>query len=64
MCDFTARDQFLESCSREMYVHLKLKTFKNLNEMAKEADLFTEARGGVHTCRNKVPRNNRGAAQS
>ena len=41
-CDFMARDQFLESCSRELYVHLKPKTFKNLDEMAKEADLFAE----------------------
>ena len=32
--------------------------------MAKEADLFIEARGGVYTCRNKVPRDNRGAAQN
>ena len=48
ICDFMARDQFLESCSRELYVHLKPKTFKNLDEMAKEADLFAEARGGIH----------------
>ena len=41
------RDQFLESCSRELYVHLKPKTFKNLDEMAKEADLFADAQGGV-----------------
>ena len=59
-----ARDQFLESCSRELYVHLKPKTFKNLDEMAKEADLFAEARGGVHTCTNKGQRDNRGAAQN
>ena len=64
ICDFMARDQFLESCSRELYVHLKPKTFKNLNEMAKEADLFAEARGGVHTCTNKGQRDNRGAAQN
>ena len=59
-----ARDQFLESCSRELYVHLKPETFKNLDEMAKEADLFAEAREGVHTCVNKRQRDNRGAAQS
>ena len=23
VCDFMARDQLLESCSRELYVHLK-----------------------------------------
>ena len=55
---------FSESCSREFYVHLKPKTFKNLDEMAKEADLFAEARGGVHTCTNKGQRDNRGAAQN
>ena len=43
VCDFFARDQFLDSCSRELYVHLKPKSFKNLEEMAKEADLFAEA---------------------
>ena len=64
ICDFIAQDQFLESCSRELYVHLKPKTFKNLDEMAKEADLFAEARGGVHTCTNKGQRDNRGAAQN
>ena len=64
ICDFMARDQFLESCSRELYVHLKPKTFKNLDEMAKEADLFAEARDGVHTCTNKGQRDNRGAAQN
>ena len=64
ICNFMARDQFLESCSRRLYVHLKPKTFKNLDEMAKEADLFAEARGGVHTCTNKGERNNRGAAQN
>ena len=63
ICDFMGRDQFLESCSQELYVHLKAKTFKNLDEMAKEADLFAEARGGVHTCTNKGQRDNRGAAQ-
>ena len=64
ICDFMARDQFLESCNRELYVHLKPKTFKNLDEMAKEADLFAEARGGVHTCVNRGQRDNRGAAPS
>ena len=43
---------------------MKPKTFKNLDEMAKEADLFAEARGGVHTCTNKGKRDNRGAAQN
>ena len=38
VCDFMARDQFLESCRRELYVHLKPKPFKNLDEMAKEEE--------------------------
>ena len=37
ICDFMALDQLLKSCSRELYVHLKSKTFKNLDEMAFEA---------------------------
>ena len=39
-----------------MYVHLKSKPFKNLDEMAREADLFAEARGGVFSCVNKRQR--------
>ena len=56
LCDFMARDQFLESCSRELYVHLKPKSFKNLDDMAREADLFAEVRGGALTCINKEKR--------
>ena len=32
--------------------------------MAKEADLFAEARGGIHTCTNKWQPDNRGTAQN
>ena len=65
VCDFMARDQFLEACNRELFVHLKPKAFENLDAMAKEADLFAEARGGVFSCVNKGQRdNNKGAAQS
>ena len=63
VCDFFARDQFLDSCSRELYVHLKSKSFKNLEEMAKEADLIAEACGGVYTCVNKAQRNIKGGSQ-
>ena len=31
VCDFITRDQFLVSCSRELYVHLKQKAFENLS---------------------------------
>ena len=65
VCDFMARDQFLEACSRELFVHLKPKAFEKLDAMAKEAGLFAEARGGVFSCVNKGQRdNNKGAAQS
>ena len=63
VCDFFARDQILDSCSRELYVHLKPKSFKNLEEMAKEANLFAEARGGVYTCVDKAQRDNKGGSQ-
>ena len=45
MCDFMARDQSLEACSRELFIHSKPKAFENLGAMAKEADLFPKARG-------------------
>ena len=66
VCDFMARDQFLEACSRELFVHLKPKAFENLDAMAKEADLFAEAHGGVFSCMNKGQRDNdnKGAAHS
>ena len=65
VCDFMARDQFLEACSRELFVHLKPKAFVNLDAMAKEADLFAEARGGVFNCVNKGQRDHdKGAAHS
>ena len=62
VCDFMA----LEACSRELFVHLKPKPFDNLDAMAKEADLFAEARGGVFSCANKGQRHNdnKGAAHS
>ena len=53
-----ARDQFLEACSRELFVHLKPRAFENLDAMAKEADLSAEARGGVFSCVNKEQRDN------
>ena len=58
VCDFMARDQFLEACSRELFVHLKPKVFENLGAMAKEADSFAEARGGVFSCENNGQRAN------
>ena len=50
VCDFLARDQFLDCCSHELYLYLKPKPFKVLGELAHEADLFADARGGVPRC--------------
>ena len=50
VCDFLARDQFLDCYSHELYLFLKPKTFKVLVELAHEADLFADARCGVPGC--------------
>ena len=62
VCDFMARDQCLESC-RELYVHLKPKQFKNLDEMVSGDNLFAEVHGGVFSCVDKGLRSNKGAKQ-
>ena len=36
VCDFMARDQFLEDCSRELFIHLKPKAFDNLRWLRKQ----------------------------
>ena len=53
VCDFMARDQFLDCCSHELYLYLKSKPFKTLGELAHEADLFADAKGGVPLCITK-----------
>ena len=53
VCDFLARDQFLDCCSHELYLYLKPKPFKVLGELAHEADLFADAKGGVPLCISK-----------
>ena len=53
VCDFLARDQFLDCCSHELYLYLKPKPFKAINELAHEADLFADAKGGVPLCITK-----------
>ena len=45
VCDFLARDQFLDCCSHELYLY-----FKVLGGLAHEAHLFADARGGVPGC--------------
>ena len=53
VCDFLARDQFLDCCSHELYLYLKPRPFKVLGELAHEADLFADAKGGVPLCITK-----------
>lgn len=48
MLDYLLRDQLLAICSRELYLFLKEKMFVQLDDMAAQADLFAEARGGSH----------------
>ena len=50
VCDFLARDQFLDCCSHKLYLYLKPEPFKVLGELAYEVDLFANARGGVPGC--------------
>ena len=64
VCDFLARDQFLDCCSHELYLYLKPKTFKVLGELAHEADLFADAKGGVPLCISKGQRGNKGVDQA
>ena len=53
VCDFLARDQFLDCCSHDLYLYLKPKPFKALGELSHEADLFADAKGGVSLCISK-----------
>ena len=62
VCDFLARDQFLDCCSHELYLYLKPKPFKVLGELANEADLFADAKGGVPLC-IKGQRESKGVGQ-
>ena len=64
VCDFLARDQFLDCCSHELYLYLKPKTFKVLGELAHEADLFADAKGGVPLCISKGQRGSKGVDQA
>ena len=64
VCDFLARDQFLDCCSYELYLYLKPKTFNVLGELAHEADLFADAKGGVPLCISKGQRGRKGVDQA
>ena len=64
VCDFFARDQFLDCCSHELYLYLKPKPIKVLGELAYEADLFANAKGGVPLCVAKGQHENKGVGQA
>ena len=64
VCDFLARDQFLDCCSHELYLYLKPKPFKVLGELAHEADLFAYAKGGVPLCITKGQKGSKGVNQA
>ena len=64
VCDFLARDQFLDCCSHELYLYLKPKPFKAIDELAREADLFADAKGGVPLCISKGQHKSRGVDQA
>ena len=64
VCDFLARDQFLDCCSHELYLYLKSKPFKVLGELAHEADLFPDAKGGVPLCISKGQHESKGVGQA
>ena len=59
VCDILTRDQFLDCCSHELYMYLKPKPFKAIDELAHEADLFADAKGSVPMCISKEQRENK-----
>ena len=63
-CDFLARDQFLDCCSHELNLYLKPKPFKAIDELAHEADLFADAKGGVPLCISKGQKERKGVDQA
>ena len=64
VCDFLARDQFLEIANQDMYVFLKPKSFKTLGDMARDADLFADASGGVSYCLASGQRDSKSSRQT
>ena len=60
LVDFLLRDQFLTMCGKELYLFLKERSFTNILDMATQADLFAEARGGSQ---NVITRDIKGGNQ-
>ena len=63
ICNFLARDQFLNCCSHEFYLYLEPRPFKVLGELAHETDLFADAKGGVPMCVSKGQYGSKGVDQ-
>jgi hypothetical protein len=53
LTDFLLRDQLLNTVGRELCQFLKEKVFSNVQDMAKQADLFAEAHGGTQNVVSK-----------
>ena len=64
VCDFLARDQFLEIANQDMYIFLKPKSFTTLGDMARDADLFADASGGVSYCLASAQRDFKSSGQT
>ena len=62
--DCLTRDQFLDSCSHELYLYLKPNPFKVLVELYHEVDLFADAKGGVPLCVAKGQYESKGVGQA
>ena len=58
--DFMARVQFLEVCSRELFVHLKPKVFENLDAMTKESKKISNDQELIQSDPTSCPQNQRG----
>ena len=55
----------MDCCSPELiYLYLKPKPFKAMVELAHEADLFADAKGGVSMCVAKEQHENKGVGQA
>ena len=56
--DLIMREQFVQSCSKEMAVFLKEHECKSIHEMAEIAERFTDARGLSSFCNSSKSRTN------
>ena len=64
VCDFLALGQFLDCCSRELYLYLNPKPFKALGKLAHGADLIDDAKGCVPICVAKGQHKNKVIGQA